>query len=89
MWYTRREIGGVIYLTGAISLAIGSRLVPAMVDSAIGGLFLIYTLVGAAIIYRSLDRRLPSWQAAGLTIGMGVIVFLFFYLLAGLFTTAV
>jgi hypothetical protein len=89
MWSTRREIGGVIYLTGAIILAIGSRLMPVIVDSAVGGLFLIYTLVGAAIVYRSLDLRLPSWQAGGLTIGMGIIVFLFFYFLVGLFTSSV
>jgi hypothetical protein len=89
MWSTRREIGGVIYLTGAIILATGSRLVPTVINGGIGGLFLIYTVVGAALVYRSLERRLPSWQAVVLTLGMGVIVFLFFYFLAGLFTSSV
>jgi hypothetical protein len=89
MWSTRREIGGVIYLTGAIILAMGSRLVPAVINGGIGGLFLIYTLVGAALVYRSLAQRVPSWQAVILTLAMGVIVFLFFYFLAGLFTSSI
>jgi hypothetical protein len=89
MWSTRREIGGVIYLTGAIILAVGSRLVPVLFNGAVGGLFLIYTLVGAGLVYRSLSRRQPMWQAIVLTLAMGVMMYLLFYLLAGLFTTSV
>jgi hypothetical protein len=67
-------------------LAIGARLFPTLTYGVLGVLILIYTLVGAALLYRSFVRHGSApFLAALFTLGLGAITFLFFYFVTALF----
>lgn|GEM_PF-4174373 len=75
-----------VLLSGAMFLAIGARLFPTLTHRLAGLLVLIYTLAGAALVYRSFVRHgFRLLLEALFTLGLAVIAFLFFYFITALF----
>lgn len=90
MWSTRREVGGGVFLSGAVFLALLLRLWPALLFGPVGVLALIYMVAGAGLAYRSLTRHGSSpLIAAAMILATGIVAFLIFYFIAAVFTANV